>query len=60
MYDHKYDPKKEWVSDSDKAEGGQHLPEKTQPQVMTIATPRGGVKVYPGTYHNQIEMSNIA
>jgi hypothetical protein len=44
------EPKKEWVTDSDKAEGGQEVPEddKSNPQIFKIMTSRGGVKVFPG------------
>jgi hypothetical protein len=48
-----YDPNKEWVmSDSDKNEGGQKVPDikKDQPAMINLNTPRGTVKVYPGSY----------
>jgi hypothetical protein len=46
MYDHK----QEWVTDSDKAEGGMEVPEDAKPKqkILEIMTPRGGVKVFPG------------
>jgi hypothetical protein len=55
MYDKKYDPKKEWVTDSEeKAEGGQQMPDLDKPKVMDLSTPRGNVKVNPGPYQNKI------